>query len=221
MSYDYAGSWDSVAGHQSNLFASKSDPDSTPFSTSKAVNHYKERGISPSKIILGMPLYGRAFASTDGPGTSFSGTGEGSWEQGVWDFKALPQDGAQEHFSDEIVASWSYDHNKRLMISYDTIKSGKCKVEFVKDQGLGGVMWWESSEDKTGENSLIGAVSISMFLRVPESDGCVRLLNAWGASTVAVIDCHTLNLNSTTYGEDSQMSKTDFASEAGKSVFLL
>lgn len=160
MAYDYAGSWDSVAGHQSNLYASESDPKCTPFSTLKAVNYYSEQGISTSKLVLGMPLYGRAFACTDGPGTSFSGTGEGSWEQGVWDFKALPQQGAQEMINDEVVASWSYDPNTRLMISYDTADLARRKVEFVKNQGLGGVMWWESSADKPGDESLIRTVSL-------------------------------------------------------------
>ena len=158
MAYDYAGSWDATAGHQSNLYPSSSNPSSTPFSTAKAVEYYRSQGICPSKIVLGMPLYGRAFASTDGVGQPFSGTGPGSWEQGVWDFKALPHQGAKEMMDKEIGASWSYDAEKRVMVSYDTIELAKKKVEFVKEGDLGGVMWWESSGDKEGEQSLIGTV---------------------------------------------------------------
>ena len=160
QAYDYAGSWNSKSGHQSNLYPSHHNPLSTFFSTSAALYYYVSRGVRPNKIVLGMPLYGRAFSSTDGPGKPFSGTGEGSWEQGVWDYKALPQKGATELIDHNCKASWSFDTEKRLMVSYDTIEMAKIKAEYVKKEGLGGAMWWESSGDKAGEGSIIAKVSI-------------------------------------------------------------
>lgn len=113
-------------------------------------------------MVLGMPLYGRAFQNTDGPGTPFSGVGEGSWEQGVWDYKALPRPGATEHFDPSVGASWSYDPATRTMVSYDTVAAGELKASFIRQWGLGGGMWWESSGDRGGktankaDGSLIG-----------------------------------------------------------------
>ena len=159
MAYDYAGSWDHVAAHQANVYPSTSNPTSSPFSTYAAIKYYKGQGIPPSKINLGIPLYGRSFLSTGGPGKAFSGIGPGSFEQGVWDFKALPRDGAEEKQSNEAIASWSYDSEQRIMISYDTLEVVKQKVNFVEQEGLGGAMWWESSGDKGGDQSLIKAVS--------------------------------------------------------------
>lgn len=164
MAYDYAGSWDSHAGHQANLYSSKSNPQSTPFSTLTAIKYYTSQGVHPSKLVLGMPLYGRAFSATDGPGTPFSGAGEGSWEQGVWDFKALPKDGAKEMIDENIGASWSYDAGRRVMVSYDTKEMSERKVEFIKKHGLGGAMWWESSADKKGNESSILTVCIPLLL---------------------------------------------------------
>ncbi|KAI9886632.1 MAG: Aureobasidin resistance protein Aur1 [Watsoniomyces obsoletus] len=171
MAYDYAGSWDSNSGHQSNLRPSRSNPPSTPFNTEDAINHYIRSGVSSSKILLGMPLYGRAFLETDGPGRPYTGgVGPGSWENGIWDYKVLPQPGAQEIRDDEAGATYSYDSNKRVMVSYDTLDAARWKAQYIKDRGLGGVMWWESSGDRNGEGSLIGTVTQNLDSRLDTSE---------------------------------------------------
>ena len=79
----------------------------------------------------------------------------------MWDFKVLPQKGAKETVDREVGASWSYDAGKRLMVSYDTVEMAKMKSEYIKREGLGGAMWWESSADKPGDESLIGTASLT------------------------------------------------------------
>lgn len=172
MAYDYAGSWDSKAGHQANLFHSTRNPASTPFNTVQAVEHYKSQGVAASKIVLGMPLYGRAFENTTGPGQPYSGIGEGSWEAGAWDYKALPKDGAKEIEDHEAGASYSYDEGKKVMISYDTKSMVRNKAQWIKDNGLGGSMWWESSADKSGEESLIGNV-VDVLGKLESTQNCL------------------------------------------------
>ncbi|KAK5657491.1 hypothetical protein OQA88_3063 [Cercophora sp. LCS_1] len=159
MAYDYAGSWDQVAGHQANLFHCQTHGNKcTPFSTTAAVDYYANHGVRPDKIVMGMPLYGRAFENTDGPGRGYSGVGQGTWEAGVYDYKKLPLEGAEVREEREAGATYCYDPNKRVMVTYDTVPMARRKAEYIKQRGLGGGMWWESSADKPGAESLIGNV---------------------------------------------------------------
>lgn len=158
MAYDYAGSWDQLAGHQANLYPSRDCPASTPFSTIAALDHYIRRGVAPSKIVVGMPLYGRAFENTSGLGQPYSGIGDGTWERGVYDYKKLPLEGAKEYCDDRCGGSGCYDPQRRMLVTYDTPRAAWQKAEFIKHRGLGGAMWWESSGDKGGYDSLIGTV---------------------------------------------------------------
>ncbi|KAG9230422.1 glycoside hydrolase family 18 protein [Amylocarpus encephaloides] len=173
MAYDYAGSWDSVAGHQANIQPSQDNPSATPFNTDQAIKHYEHHGVHKSKIVLGMPLYGRAFQATEGLGKPYSGVGEGSWENGVFDFKALPLPGAEEKYDAEASATYSYDPEKKHLVTYDTCKMAREKAHWIKKHGLGGAMWWESSADKTGEESLIGAV-VDELGELEKGSNCVE-----------------------------------------------
>lgn len=160
MGYDYAGSWDNTTGYLSNLYPSKDTPVATPFSTDKAISDYLAGGVTASNIVLGMPLYGRAFQNTTGPGKPYKGIGvedfsKGSYEGGVWEYASLPKNGAKERFDAEAVASYSYDKITKEMISYDTPRSVRAKAKYVREKGLGGGMFWETSGDKVGADSLI------------------------------------------------------------------
>ncbi|KAF4925916.1 Chitinase 1 [Colletotrichum fructicola] len=155
MAYDYAGSWDANSGHQANLFPNPANPTATPFSTDKAVSDYLAAGVPASKIVLGMPIYGRSFEQTNGIGQPFTGIGSGSWENGVWDYKALPRAGATELYDATAVASYSYDSSAKELISYDTPAVVRTKVSYLQSKGLGGSMFWEASGDRTDDASLM------------------------------------------------------------------
>ncbi|KAF9012319.1 glycoside hydrolase family 18 protein [Cyathus striatus] len=141
MAYDFSGSWDSISNHQANLFGG-------PISASEAVYYYISKGVARSKIVLGIPLYGRSFLNTQGPGSSFSGIGPGSWEAGVYDYRALPLPDSYVYRDEKSVASWSYDFQKKEMVSYDNEEVAKWKGEWIKKEGFGGSMFWELSGDK-------------------------------------------------------------------------
>lgn len=49
------------------------------------------------------------------------------------------------------------------MVTYDTCANAAAKVGYIQQRRLGGAMWWESSGDKKGEESLISLVSESLL----------------------------------------------------------
>jgi chitinase len=174
MAYDYSGSWEDLTGHAANLYGSIEKPKSTPYNTEQAITAYIEAGVAPHKIIVGISLYGRSFQGTTGFGQPFNGVGaadeeKGSWGDGVWDYKALPKAGATEHFDEKLGASWSYDEVTKELISYDNLQVAQLKASYIKEKGLGGAFYWESSEDKNEKESLIGSIAES-FGKLEQSE---------------------------------------------------
>lgn len=116
-----------------------------------------------AKLNIGMPLYGRAFTSTTGLGKPYSGIGAGSWEPGVYDFKALPLPGHREYYDSEAGATYSFSNATGMLVSYDTVDMALRKADWVKRLGLGGVMWWEIAGDKQGKEGIVENVSLILF----------------------------------------------------------
>lgn len=85
-----------------------------------------------------MPLYGRAFESTTGIRQPFTGIGTGTWEAGVYDYKALPMAGAKVIEDSVLGASYSYDAAKKELVSYDTPNIIRQKAAYIKSKGLAG-----------------------------------------------------------------------------------
>ncbi|KAI0163940.1 glycoside hydrolase superfamily [Xylariaceae sp. FL1272] len=155
QAYDFAGAWTQPAAHAANLLPNPYIPAATPFNTDAAIAYYLAGGLTASKITLGMPLYGRAFDNTAGIGEPYDHVSQGSWEVGIWDYKALPRPGAQVLYDETAVAAYSYDSATHQLISYDTPQSVQAKIQYLKTKGLGGAMFWEASGDKTGSDSLV------------------------------------------------------------------
>ncbi|CAA9959023.1 Glycoside hydrolase family 18 protein [Pyrenophora teres f. maculata] len=166
MAFDYqGGGFSNYTGHLSNVYASTTNPRSTdgwvnetqsfaPFNTKAAIDYYKTRVASPSKITLGMPLYGRSFANVvdlsrgaGAMGQKFNGSGEGTWEAGNLDYKVLPQNGTKMFTDRSVLASWSWDAVKKQIVSFDTPEVAKWKTDFLKTECLGGAWFWEASGD--------------------------------------------------------------------------
>ncbi|KAK8089586.1 hypothetical protein PG997_004547 [Apiospora hydei] len=151
MAYDYTGSWDNTTGHQSNLYRSPRHPSATKLSTDDAVQYYEGLGIRSSKILIGVPTYGRSFESTSGLGQAYAGVGtEGG---GVLLYKTLPRPRARELWDDGAKASWSYNNATRELVSYDTPRSTLYKARSAAPSS------GEATGDRAGAASLVNTMS--------------------------------------------------------------
>ncbi|OAA65146.1 chitinase [Akanthomyces lecanii RCEF 1005] len=155
MAYDYSGSWDKVTGYVANIGFKSTNMNATRFATETALKAYVDGGAPVSKIVLGLPTYGRAFEQTDGIGMPFTGIGQGIWEEGVWDYKVLPKQNAHVFCDYEVRGCYSFDPKAKELISFDTSQIVSSKVAWLRREGLAGSIFWEASGDRSDEDSLI------------------------------------------------------------------
>ncbi|KAI8371974.1 chitinase [Choanephora cucurbitarum] len=146
MAYDFAGEWDQQTGHQSNLFGGS-------LNVNQAIDDYERAGVPSKKLVMGMPAYGRGFSNTSPePGSSYQGVPDGSWDRGSYDYKDLPQEGAEEYLDETNIASWSYNEETKEFVTYDTPDVVRAKSEYIKERHLGGGMFWELTADVPGDD---------------------------------------------------------------------
>lgn len=184
MAYDYAGSWSSEAGHQAALFGPGGSRQG--LCGAAAVDAYARAGVDKNKLVFGLPLYGRSFASTDGFGRSFQGTGPGSFEQGVWDLRDLPRPDSQVTADAVMAGAGCYEPQSRNWTSFDSPQVAAAKAQFIRGEGLAGAMYWElsgdyRSDDPSGQKPPMVPGVASILGPLDQSPNCISYpFSKWG-----------------------------------------
>jgi chitinase len=159
MAYDYYGPWTKTTGHQSSLY----NPDERK-STHNAVNYLESLNVPLNKIVIGVPLYGRAFCNTQGIGATFSGSTKGTWEDNVFDYKRLPLDNSQEFFDMSFGAAYCYDKDAQILVTYDNPESVEQKIKYIREREIGGIMSWSiNSDHNEGHERCLTDLMYNMF----------------------------------------------------------
>lgn len=164
MSYDFHGTWETTTGHQS-AFAGDADG----YDIQTAVKAYLAAGVPAAKVILGAPLYTRAWSGVaDGGDGGYleksSGAAMGTFEKGVYDYKDLVtqmQSSAGDwklYWDDTAQAAYVYDAVGATFSSFETRASIAQKSDWAERLGLGGMMFWDITGDALGTSeSLVDA----------------------------------------------------------------
>lgn len=150
MTYDMRG-WDQPAGHHTNLYEPQGAP--VPFSAHTGVELLLGIGVPAQKLLLGAAFYSRRWDGIQCPENG----GMHSPAQTIGDFGPdytaicliYEKDAAfVKYFDHTAKAPWLFDGWS--FISYDDPMSIRYKCAYVKQRGLGGMMYWQHGADKTG-----------------------------------------------------------------------
>ncbi|XP_046838481.1 probable chitinase 2 [Vespa crabro] len=153
MAYDYHGSWDTEIFPNAPLYSQ--DNASVDFT----VSYLLKLGAPPGKLILGLPMYGRTYISTDNftsgeipIGTRFESEGfKGPYTgvNGTMGYNEICTELKNTNWMSgwDLYSKTLYAVNKNRVIMYDNHRSLREKVLYANKMNLGGVMVWSIDTD--------------------------------------------------------------------------
>jgi chitinase len=150
MTYDFYTGESNETGHHANLFKSDVDTTANPRSVNSAVQQHLKAGVPAEKIVVGVPFYGRWWKGTSpkNNGRYQSSTGK----TGGYDYKIIADSLRLnktwvEDWDDAAQAPHIWRASDSLFLTYENPESLQLKVEYVKKNELGGIMFWEFNGD--------------------------------------------------------------------------
>ncbi|MFI5670054.1 glycoside hydrolase family 18 protein [Streptomyces sp. NPDC051704] len=155
--YDFHVSGEPVTAQQSALHA-RGD-----FSAAGTVEAWRHRGAPANKLVMGMPFYGQGWTGVsgggDGMGRPATGPAPATWAAGYEDYKALKKladSGTYKVYRDRRGGhAWLFDGS--TLWTYDDPQVLRAKTEYIRENGLGGAMFWSLDAD-TADGELMTAV---------------------------------------------------------------
>ena len=151
MGYDLHGPWDTSADFNAPLYTPSGASPQGKSSIADSVQAYLDKGIPAEKLVLGMPLYGYAYqgVSSQNNGLYSTYTSAKSVSYRMLKKNYLSNDAYRRLRHGE--AQVPYLYGSRTFISYDDAESLAAKAALARSRDLGGIGFWELSQDDGGE----------------------------------------------------------------------
>jgi chitinase len=161
MTYDYyEPDSDPTTGHHAPLFTNPADPKKV--SADASVKQYEQAGVSPGKIVLGVPFYGHVWGQVPSANHGLFQPGKNvkqAWMQ-YGGLDAMFKNGFVRYWDPVAKAPYLYNAEKQTFVSYDDPESVILKCNYVLENKLRGVMFWDYESDTTG--TLLDAVNAGL-----------------------------------------------------------
>lgn len=149
MTYDLYHGNDKVTGHHSNLYQSAKG-DQSRNSSADAVEGHIRAGVPASKIVLGLPFYGRGWADVRAQDNGLYQPAAGKHSFISHDElvdKYISKNGFVRYWDADAKAPYLWNATSRTFISYADEESFMPKLAYIKSKKLAGVMFWEYMYD--------------------------------------------------------------------------
>ncbi|CAN8011633.1 unnamed protein product, partial [Ixodes pacificus] len=189
MGYDFFGAWNNYTGHNSPLRSRKGGNDREQLlSVKSGLQFWIDKGANVSKMVLGLPLYGRTFTLDDPKNSGYLAPASKPGHAGKYTMVAgflgyneicrLRRSGGWKESRDPNVGA-PVIVKEDQWIGYDDIESLKKKVAFALSKGLAGAMVWSIETDDFGRhcgdtrNPLQSAIREALRLTPDPCDPCV------------------------------------------------
>ena len=149
MTYDFYNGLHKTTGHHSN-FKPSANPKMDMNSVVNAVDMYINAGFPASKINLGIPFYGRIWkgVKNDGNNVLFrKAETVGMGIDYINFYQNIDANGFVRYWDNSAKAPYLWNAETKTFISYEDEESIGYKIDYLKERGLAGVMFWEYSAD--------------------------------------------------------------------------
>jgi|GEM_PF-5478796 len=161
MTHDLTETWENETGHRSPMYAPVAAKDSK-LTVSAALDEYVNVYQVPKhKLIMGMGYYSKGWFGVESAavGASAIGAAIGLWDDqqndrtglNAWfHMKEKEQDAGNIVSWDEVAkVPYLYDPATQEFFTYENPQSIQYKVDYILENGYGGAMIWELSQDTT------------------------------------------------------------------------
>ncbi|MCX7748341.1 MAG: glycosyl hydrolase family 18 protein [Clostridia bacterium] len=193
MTYDMHGAWEETTNHQAPLYPNPKDPTSADvaqkYNVDWAVKEYLKLGVPPERLNVGVPYYSRGWRQVSGGltelpglyGKAVKGLTDTYGAPGIWDSQGraagcnpyyhikanMENTGGYKKYWDPVAkVPYLWSESQKNMYTYEDEQSLGIKCDYVIDNGLGGIMFWELTGDYPSKGTYLTDLINKKFANV-------------------------------------------------------
>lgn len=155
MSYDLVGGFSTVTGHHTPLFSTAEQQGSADY----GVRYLKTLGVPPQKIVIGAAFYARTWEQVENVNNGLYQPGKFKSFVPYHKFSQAVNPAAGFTFFRDPAAQAPYAYNpaRKEFATFDDVESVALKTKFARAKELGGIMFWQLTDDLP-QNGLLQAI---------------------------------------------------------------